>query len=100
VPANLSDSSTCGEHPASHNAPVSAHGLPERTTPPPPSRPSATNGIWLAIYALTAVICSLTAILIAQAVHAAPMETVAAGGGTFVVVLGLAMTAHRFLKDR
>jgi hypothetical protein len=54
----------------------------------------------LAIYALGAMLGSVVAILIAQAAHATPMETATAGGATFLAILGMAITVHRFLKDR
>jgi hypothetical protein len=102
VTANLYDSPTGGEHPGPHNAPVPGASPPERTSPGPPSGPPGptTNGIWLAIYALTAIVSSVVAILIATAVHAGGMQIATAGGATFLAVLGMAITVHRFLKDR
>lgn len=102
MPANLSDSPAGGEHPEPRNASFAASTSPERTPPAYPSGPPSpgTNGIWLAIYALAAVISALGAILIARAAHATTMETATAGGATFLAVLGVTITAHRFLKDR
>ena len=102
MPVNLYDSPTGGEHLGPHNAPVPGAPPPERTPLVPPSGPpaSGTNGIWLAIYALAAVVSSVVAILIAWAVHAGGMEIATAGGATFLAVLGMAITVHRFLKDR
>jgi hypothetical protein len=74
----------------SRNSPTAASG---------PS-PASTNGIWLAIYTLAAVVSSVVAVLVSWAVHAAPMQIATAGGATFLAVLGMATTVHRFLKDR
>jgi hypothetical protein len=99
MPANLSDSPGSAEHNASFSVPSS----PERTPPDPSTgQPSSggSNGVWLAIYVLAAVVSAGGAILIARAVRATPMETATAGGATFLGVLAVAITAHRFLKDR
>lgn len=87
---NLSDIPARREHSGSHNAHSSLPGAAE----------TGTAAIWLAIYFLTAVLCAAGAVLVARAVRATGMEIVAAGGGAFLAVLGLAITVHRFLRDR
>ncbi|WP_378015354.1 hypothetical protein [Actinoplanes siamensis] len=85
---NLSDSSARREHLASHDANLTR-----------PETPQSATGLWLAVYTLAAALCAVVAVLIARAVDATGMQTATAGGTTFLAGLGIAITAHRFLKD-
>ncbi len=59
-----------------------------------------TNSLWLAIYAISAAIAAIGAVLIAIAVEANRMQIAGAAGATFLAVLTIAMTAHKFVKGR
>lgn len=97
---NLADTPAHREHPESHGMySPPRHTPPDEATPPRPRSPGVT-AIWLAIYLITAVLSAFGAVLTARAVNATGMETATSGGATFLAVLALAISVHRFLQDR
>jgi len=98
MPANLSDVPRDAEHPGPHDSSIPAGHPPGDDRKNPGNTPSGGNGIWLALYAVAAVTAAVVAALIAEAVHATGMQTASAAGATFLAVLGLTMTAHKFVK--
>jgi hypothetical protein len=100
---NLADTPAGMEHPALrdvHGSPPSGPANRSAEAEHGRREPAGATAIWLAIYLLTAVLTAAGAVLIARAVNATGMETATAGGATFLAVLTLAISAHRFLRGR